>query len=434
MSPLETSYNLREKLFNGLHINGEHTILDPAPDNLNKSIDDVTKYSFKDRGFVEGQEIIFTVVDNHDSDCRASATVVFTECELQAADGFPADAFTPSLTDRKFVDVSQGFIKNKDSDDNDTADYFVSIYYKKVLTKDQINKLKEEGIAIADSPGGDSTYLVPYNLAQEGLDFNGTNFDSGNIVVDEFNDPTAALLGITAQSFIKIKETSNLITKFPLTPDTLRSNLFNTVPADLRDNDRGTNPIRQVLFKAISKTVSTCKATKENGVTLAADLPDGGGPKGRPPATEYKLIPPPFVKSIMPGDNTPCSSISDDGGWCVRGDHPVYRDCYASTATYYVDHVTSSTKDGTTLETYCDPGLDNLIGYVLYRSFSEGNTQEEDEFKNPAAEGTYLYSKSRNSGNLVRNSVMCKDAEKLGGLAKVVVNKYGKITAVNTCD
>ena len=75
-----------------------------------------------------------------------------------------------------------------------------------------------------------------------------------------------------------------------------------------------------MLFKAISKTVSTCKATKENGVTLAADLPDGG-PGGRVGATEYKLIPPPYVKSIMPGKNSPCSTINEDSGWCVRGDN-----------------------------------------------------------------------------------------------------------------
>ena len=433
VSPLETSYNLREKLFNGLDTNGEHTILDPAPDNLNKPIDDVTKYSFKDRGFSEGQEITFTVVDNHDSDCQASATVVFTDCELEAADGFPADAFTPSLTDRKFVDVSQGFIKNKDSDDNDTVDYFVSIYYNKVLTKDQVNKLKDEGIKIVALPGGGSNYLVPYNLAQGDLDFNNTNFDSGNIVEDEFDDPTAASLGITTQSFIKIRETSNLITRFPLTPDTLRSNLFNTVPADLQDNDLGINPIKQVLFKAISKTVSTCKATKENGVTLAADLPDGG-PGGRVGATEYKLIPPPFVKENASEKNSNCSVISDDASWCLRGDSAKYQDCYASAATYYVDHVASSTNDNTTIETYCDPGLHNLVGYVLYRSFTLGVNQENDEFKNPAAEGTYLYSYSRNSGISVRDSIPCRDAELLKGLAKVVVDKFGKIDSIDTCD
>ena len=433
VSPLETSFNLREKLFNGLHINGEHTILDPAPDNFNKPIADPRKYNFKDRGFSEGQEITFTVIDDHDSDCRASSTVVFTDCELEAADGFPAAAFIPSLTERKFIDVSQGFIKNKDSNDNDTADYFVSIYYNKALTKDQVAKLIEEGIEIVAVPGGGSNYLVPYNLTQGGLDFNNTNFDSGNIVVDEFNDPTAASLGITTQSFIKIKETSNLITRFPLTPDTLRSNLFNTVPADLQDNVQGINPIRQVLFRAISKTVSTCKATKENGVTLAADRPDGG-PKGRPGATEYKLIPPPYVKSIHAEKGNTCSTVFEDVGWCVRGDHALYRDCYASTATYYVDHVASSTKDDTTIETYCDPGLEKLVGYKLYRSFSLGDKQENDEFKNPAAQGTYLYSYSRNSGISVRDSIPCRDAQLFKGLAKIIVNKYGNIDRIDTCD
>ena len=433
VSPLETSFNLREKLFNGLHINGEHTILDPAPDNFNKPIADPRKYNFKDRGFSEGQEITFTVIDDHDSDCRASSTVVFTDCELEAADGFPAAAFIPSLTERKFIDVSQGFIKNKDSNDNDTADYFVSIYYNKALTKDQVAKLIEEGIEIVAVPGGGSNYLVPYNLAQGGLDFNNTNFDSGNIVVDEFNDPTAASLGITTQSFIKIKETSNLITRFPLTPDTLRSNLFNTVPADLQDNDQGINPIRQVLFRAISKTVSTCKATKENGVTLAADRPDGG-PKGRPGATEYKLIPPPYVKSIHAEKGNTCSTVFEDAGWCVRGDHALYRDCYASTATYYVDHVASSTKDDTTIETYCDPGLEKLVGYKLYRSFSLGDKQKNDEFKNPAAQGTYLYSYSRNSGISVRDSIPCRDAQLFKGLAKIIVDQYGNIDRIDTCD
>jgi len=432
VSPLETSYNLREKLFNGLDTNGDHTILDPAPDNLNKRIADVTKYNFKDRGFVEGQEITFTVEDNHDSDCRASATVVFTDCELEAADGFPAAAFAPSLTDRKFLDVSQGFIKNKDSNDNDTVDYFVSIYYSKVLTKAQVDKLKAEGTKIFVSTPGSSTYLVPYNLAQGGLDFNNTNFDSENIVVDEFVDPTAASLGIEAQSFIKIKETSNLVSRFPLVPNTLRSNLFNTFPADLEDDVLGINPIKKVLFKAISKTVSTCKATKENGVTLAEDLPDGG-PKGRPGATEYKLIPPPYVKSVSSKTGL-CATVSDDAGWCIKGDNAQYQDCYLSTATYYVDHVASSTKDDTTIETYCDPGLEKLVGSVLYKSFTLGENQKDDKFETPAAEGTYLYSYSRNSGTRVRNSITCRDAELLKGLAKVVVDKYGVITSVDTCD
>jgi len=426
VSPLETSFNLRDELFNGLDTNGEHTILDPAPDNFNKPIADPRKYNFKDRGFVEGQEITFTVIDDHDSDCRASSTVVFSDCELKSISGFPDDAFTPSNSNRRFLDVSKGFEGNRDGDDNNTADYFVSIYYSKVLTRDQITKLKNEGVEIVAEPGGDSTYLVPYDLTQAGLDFNNSYFDSGNIIVDEFNDSTAASLGITAQSFIKI---SGDFTLFNLTPDTLRSELFNTFPNDLKDNDQGINPIKRVQFRAIDQNVPTCKAKKDSTTNLNRDEGTLSG-SNRIPAS-VRLV---RKLDAVNYNGDECKFINANM-WCASGpggdgvNADTYEKCWKSGATYYFDHRDES---GPLVGNYCMPGIDRLVGYTMYKKFKAGVTINDDVFSDVASDGTYLYASKQNSGNTSRVLNLCKDDSLTGGLAQVVI-KNGKVYRVDKC-
>lgn len=444
VNPNENNYDLIANLFNGANVNYDFTIKDPAS-NYELSIPDPTNYNFEGKGYTEGQIITFTIFDNINNECKASATVKFSACALEATPGEPADALSE---DRYTLNLIPLFVDNTDTNGNNIADYYVSLYYNKILTKEQVtafethnNNVKEFNqdkpktqqkptIPFFQIPGTDKTaYLVPYDLSKVAAeDIKEENF--GEIISEDFIDADgnpdlgAELLGITKEFFIKIKNT-DFITSLPIIVDNFRTALFNTVPDDLKviKNEQNVNikdPLIGLRFQAIDKNIAGCRAYRDNHRVFEA--PATTAPTSNP--LTLTLI----DRTISTQGDCKFASLSDVG-LCDYSDNrdPDGYPCFG-TSSYFFKIKTSPTSPNQ-LSVYCNPGIFKLKGEVMYSSFKVENGI--DTFENPAKRGRYLYNTQRS-----KSLTCCKDEDSncyLQGKVVITVGRNGIVAGVECC-